>query len=70
MVAILARSGLLRGGFVPPANFRHLRLVSRQMQKLTRILAGEKNRIHKVLTDGGFASVSSSATSTANRVGR
>ena len=53
-LAILARSGLLRGGFVPPANFRHLRLVSRQMQKLTGILAGEKNRLHKVLTDGGI----------------
>lgn len=53
-LAILARSGLLRGGFVPPANFRHLRLVSRQMQKLTGILAGEKNRVHKVLTDGGI----------------
>ena len=39
---------------VPPANFRHLRLVSRQMQKLTGILAGEKNRVHKVVTDGGI----------------
>ncbi len=34
-LAILARNGLLRGGFVPSANFRELRLVSRQMQKLT-----------------------------------
>ena len=33
---------------------RELRLVSRQMQKLTEILAGEKNRLHKVLTDGGI----------------
>ena len=53
-LAILARSGLLRGGFVPPENFRRLRLISRQMQKLTGILAGEKNRLHKVLTDGGI----------------
>ena len=52
-LAILARSGLLRGGFVPTANFRTLRLISRQMQKLTGILSGEKNRMHKVLTDGG-----------------
>ena len=52
-LAILARSGLLRGGFVPQADFRGLRLISRQMQKLTGILAGEKNRMHKVLTDGG-----------------
>lgn len=52
-LAILARSGLLKGGFVPPANFRQLRLVSRQLQKFTGILSGEKNRLHKVLTDGG-----------------
>jgi transposase len=53
-LAILARSGLLRGGFVPPEDFRRLRLIARQMQKLTGILAGEKNRLHKVLTDGGI----------------
>jgi transposase len=53
-LAILARSGLLHGGFVPPANFRELRLTSRQMQKLTGILAAEKNRLHKVLTDAGI----------------
>lgn len=53
-LAILVRSGLLRGSFIPPAHFRELRLISRQMQKLTGILAGEKNRMHKVLTDGGI----------------
>lgn len=53
-LAILARSGLLKGGFVPPQNLRELRLVSRQMQKFTGLLAGEKNRLHKVLTDGGI----------------
>jgi len=53
-LAILARSGLLRGGFVPPGNIRELRLTSRQMQKLTGMLAAEKNRLHKVLTDGGI----------------
>jgi len=53
-LATLSRSGLLRGGFVPPENFRGLRLISRQMQKLTGILSGEKNRMHKVLTDGGI----------------
>jgi len=51
---VLARSGLLRGGFVPPGHFRELRLTSRQMQKLTGMLAAEKNRLHKVLTDGGI----------------
>ncbi len=53
-LAILSRSGLLRGSFVPPENFRSLRLISRQMQKLTGMLSGEKNRMHKVLTDGGI----------------
>ena len=53
-LAILARSGLLTGGFVPPANLRELRLIARHMQRLTGILAGEKNRLHKVLTDGGI----------------
>lgn len=53
-LAILARSGLLRGSFVPPQDLRTLRLISRQMQKLTGILSGEKNRVHKVLTDGGI----------------
>ncbi len=53
-LAILARNGLLRGGFVPSCQFRELRLVSRQMQKLTGILSGEKNRMHKQLTDAGI----------------
>jgi transposase len=52
-LAILARNGLLRGGFVPPKHFRELRLVSRQMQKFSGILASEKNRLHKLLTDSG-----------------
>ncbi len=56
-LAILARSGLLQGGFVPPANFRELRLIARQMQKLTAILAGEKNRPHKVLTGDGIRGI-------------
>ncbi len=53
-LAVLSRSGLLRGGFVPKQNIRTLRLISRQMQKLTGIMSGEKNRMHKVLTDGGI----------------
>ncbi len=53
-LAVLARSGLLRGSFVPPQDLRSLRLISRQMQKLTGILSSEKNRMHKVLTDGGI----------------
>lgn len=51
---MLSRAGLLRGSFVPEADHRELRLVSRQRQKLIGILASEKNRLHKVLTDSGI----------------
>jgi transposase len=53
-LATLARAGLLRGSFVPPMQLRELRLISRQRQKLVGQLAAEKNRLHKVLTDGGI----------------
>ena len=53
-LATLARAGLLRGSFVPPAKFRELRLIARQRQKLVGQLASEKNRLHKVLTDSGI----------------
>lgn len=53
-LAILARSGLLRGGFVPPRQFRDYRLIARQLQKLIGIASGEKNRLHKLLTDAGI----------------
>ena len=52
-LASLARAGLLRGSFIPPAKFRELRLIARQRQKLVSQLASEKNRLHKVLTDSG-----------------
>jgi transposase len=52
-LATLSRAGLLRGSFIPPAMMRELRLISRQRQKLVGQLASEKNRLHKVLTDGG-----------------
>ena len=53
-LATLARAGLLRGSFIPPAKFRELRLIARQRQKLVGQLASEKNRMHKVLTDSGI----------------
>jgi transposase len=53
-LAILARSGLLRGGFVPPRHFREYRLIARQLQKLTGMASGERNRLHKLLTDAGI----------------
>jgi transposase len=53
-LARLARFGLLRGSFIPPADLRQLRLVSRYRQKLVDTLAGEKNRLHKWLDDAGI----------------
>lgn len=53
-LAILARSGLLRGGFVPARQFREYRLMARQLQKLIGIASGERNRLHKLLTDAGI----------------
>jgi transposase len=53
-LAMLARTGMLNASFVPPAHLRALRLVARQRQKLVGILSGEKNRMHKVLSDGGI----------------
>jgi len=53
-LAILARNGLLRGGFVPAVQFRELRVISRQMQKLTGMLSAEKNRLHKLVSDTGI----------------
>ena len=53
-LATLARAGLLRGSFIPSAQLRELRLISRQRQKLVGQLAAEKNRLHKVLTDSGI----------------
>lgn len=53
-LASLARAGLLRGSFIPPAKLRELRLIARQRQKLVGQLASEKNRLHKILTDSGI----------------
>jgi len=53
-LAILARAGLLRGSFIPPAEIRHLRLIARQRQQLGGMLAAEKKRRHKVLADAGI----------------
>lgn len=53
-LATLARAGLLRGSFIPPALMRQLRLVARQRQKLVSMASSEKNRLHKVLADSGI----------------
>lgn len=53
-LAQLARFGLMRGSFIPPKDLRELRLVSRYRRKLSGMLAGEKNRLHKLLDDAGI----------------
>lgn len=52
-LATLARAGLLRASFVPPARLQELRVVARYRQKLVAMLAAEKNRLSKVLADAG-----------------
>jgi transposase len=53
-LATLARAGLLRSSFIPPAHIRYLRLIARQRQKLGGMLSSEKNRLHKLLADAGI----------------
>lgn len=53
-LAQLGRFGLVRPSFIPPQDFRELRLLSRYRQKLAQTLAGEKNRLHKLLDDAGI----------------
>ena len=53
-LAELGRCGLLRQSFIPPKDLRELRLLTRYRRKLSGILAGEKNRLHKILDDAGI----------------
>ena len=53
-LAMLARAGLLKGSFVPPQTTREHRLIARHLKKQKSILEAEKNRVHKVLADGGI----------------
>lgn len=53
-LAMLARFGLLKSSFIPPTDLRELRRVSRYRLKLSGILAGEKNRLHKLLDSIGL----------------
>src|SRR5437016_782729 len=52
-LAMLARAGLLRGSFSPPEQLRHRRQLSRYHQRTTALLAAEKNRLAKVVSDAG-----------------
>jgi len=50
----LARCGLLRPSFVPPKDFREIRLITRYRKKVTGMLGAEKNRLHKILESAGI----------------
>ena len=53
-LAQLGRFGLVKPSIILPQDLRELRRVSRYRQKLAHILAGEKNRLHKILDDAGI----------------
>jgi transposase len=53
-LAILTRAGLLRSSFIPHPDVRPLRQLSRYHTSLTDMLGSEKNRLLKVLGDGGM----------------
>ena len=53
-LAELARCGLLRPSFIPPKDFREIRMLTRYRKKLTGMQSAEKNRLHKVLESGGI----------------
>lgn len=53
-LAMLTRAGLLRASFIPHESVRHLRQLARYHTSLTQTLVREKNRLLKVLGDGGM----------------
>ncbi|RRJ67159.1 IS110 family transposase [Paenibacillus oralis] len=53
-IAQLLRSGLITPSFVPPADIRNMRDLTRYRRKLLRDATAEKNRIHKILQDANL----------------
>lgn len=53
-LADLALCGLLRASFIPPRDFRELRLLTRYRMRITGMLASEKNRLYKILDSCGI----------------
>ena len=53
-LAELGRCGLLRPSFIPPKDFREIRMLTRYRKKLTGIQSSEKNRLHKFLESAGI----------------
>lgn len=52
-LARICQFGLCSPSFVPPADFRHLRKVSRQRHKVVRLRATLRTRIHQVIDAAG-----------------
>lgn len=50
----LLLSGLLNASFIPAERIRELRDMNRYSIKLTQMLSGEKNRLHKILEDANI----------------
>jgi len=48
----LGRCGLLKPSFIPPKEFRELRMLTRYRKKLRNMPSSEKNRLHKILELG------------------
>ncbi|WP_252176686.1 IS110 family transposase [Endozoicomonas sp. 4G] len=53
-LAHLAHCGLIRPSFVPNPEQEQLRLLTRHRDKLVKLIAREKNRLHKTLDDSGI----------------
>jgi len=53
-IAKLLRSGLIEGSFVPSAEVRDLRDLTRYRKKLVYQATAEKNRIHRILQDANI----------------
>ena len=53
-IAMLLRAGLLRGSFIPPAEFRELRQLTRYRKNVVQDICTQKNRIEKALQQAGF----------------
>jgi transposase len=68
-IATLLRVGLLRGSFVPPAEIRELRDLTRYRTQVIRQRADECNRIQKLLENGNIklASVASNVLGVSGR---
>ena len=53
-LAALARCGLLKASFIPEKPLRELRLLTCYRTKLQKMIASEKNRLHKLFDSAGF----------------